>query len=244
MKYYSIIYLAGYVLLSGLFFSSCKRDSLSDKVVSYIADPQKQKIEFYWKNDSTKLINSLQNLKDYVSSKGCELSFAMNAGMFHADFYPVGLFIQEGTEITPINKEEMHGNFYMQPNGIFYITDQKKAEICQTKNFVNNPNIRFATQSGPMLVFDGEIHPAFNKDSQNYYIRNGVGILPNGDILFAISKRRMTLYNFALFFKEQGCKNALYLDGHISRAYIPSEDWIQLDGNFAVMIGITKAKED
>lgn len=242
MKLHQIIFLAGYILLSGFIFSSCQRESLSDKVVSYTVNPKKQDLEFFLKNDSTKRIGSIQNLKDYVNSKGKELDFAMNAGMFHYDYTPVGLLILDHEEISPINKKKAHGNFYLQPNGIFYITDYKSAEIYQTKDFTYSQRIRFATQSGPMLVIDGEIHPDFDKESDNFYVRNGVGILPNGEILFAISKKRMRLYDFALFFKEKGCRNALYLDGHISRAYIPSENWVQLDGNFAAMIAVTRSK--
>jgi uncharacterized protein YigE (DUF2233 family) len=103
-----------------------------------------------------------------------------------------------------------------------------------------NDNIKFATQSGPMLVVNGEIHTAFKKGSSNLNIRNGVGILPNNHILFAMSKKEINFYDFAQFFKNAGCKNALYLDGFVSRTYLPEKNWVQTDGQFGVMIGVTE----
>jgi uncharacterized protein YigE (DUF2233 family) len=93
-----------------------------------------------------------------------------------------------------------------------------------------------------MLVIDGKIHAAFTKGSSNVNIRNGVGILPDNKIIFAMSKKEISFYDFANYFKSMGCKNALYLDGFVSRTYLPEQSWIQTDGNFGVMIGVTANK--
>ncbi|MNS90583.1 hypothetical protein D3C72_1246390 [compost metagenome] len=100
--------------------------------------------------------------------------------------------------------------------------------------------MRFATQSGPMLVIDGKIHPAFDQTSQNVNIRNGVGILPDGKVLFAMSKSLITFYDFARYFQEKGCKNALYLDGGISKTYLPEQGYTDKTGDFGVIIGVIK----
>lgn len=91
-----------------------------------------------------------------------------------------------------------------------------------------------------MLVIDGAIHPAFKQGSANLNIRNGVGILPDGKIIFAMSRQEINLYDFAQYFQSLGCKNALYLDGFVSRTYLPEKNWTQTDGNFGVIIGVTK----
>jgi uncharacterized protein YigE (DUF2233 family) len=93
-----------------------------------------------------------------------------------------------------------------------------------------------------MLLINGKMHPGFNKGSTNLNIRNGVGILPDKRIIFAMSKREINFYDFATYFKNKGCKNALYLDGLVSRTYLPEKRWIQTDGNFGVMIGVTTSK--
>jgi uncharacterized protein YigE (DUF2233 family) len=114
------------------------------------------------------------------------------------------------------------------------------AKICLTEDFINTGKIKYATQSGPMLVINGEIHSAFKENSTNLNIRNGVGILPNNEILFAMSKKEINFHDFAAYFKKMGCKNALYLDGFVSRTYLPEKRWIQTDGDFGVIIGVTK----
>jgi uncharacterized protein YigE (DUF2233 family) len=91
-----------------------------------------------------------------------------------------------------------------------------------------------------MLLINGEINPHFTKGSVNTNIRNGVGILPNHKVVFAISKELVNFYDFAEYFKNLGCKNALFLDGGISAMYLPEKNWEQLTGDFGVMIGITK----
>ena len=164
----------------------------------------------------------------------------MNGGMYKKDNSPQGLFIEDGTVRAALDTTSGVGNFYMKPNGIFYLTNDNRAAVCQTKAFINNGKIKFATQSGPMLLIDGQIHPAFKKGSANVNIRNGVGILPDSTVIFSMSRREVNFYDFAEFFASMGCKNALYLDGFVSRTYLPEENWKQLDGNFGVIIGVTK----
>lgn len=129
--------------------------------------------------------------------------------------------------------------FYLKPNGVFYITTDDVALVCKSTDFANNGNIKYATQSGPMLVIDGQIHPAFKENSTHLNIRNGVGILPDNKVLFAMSKKEISFYDFAKYFQNLGCKNALYLDGFVSGIYLPSKNWRQTDGDFGVITGVT-----
>lgn len=211
-----------------------------DDIISYIVDPKSQEIEFYWKNDSGQIFKSIQNLKLFVESKQKVLTFAMNAGMYNKDNSPKGLFIQYRKTISPLDTSSGNGNFYLKPNGVFYITANSIPFICKSSAFVDNGQIKFATQSGPMLVINGKIHSGFSNGSSNLNIRNGVGILPDKRIIFAMSKQEINFYDFALYFKNMGCKNALYLDGLVSRTYLPEKKWIQIDGSFGVIIGVTK----
>jgi uncharacterized protein YigE (DUF2233 family) len=164
----------------------------------------------------------------------------MNGGMYMEDNAPLGLFIENKKVIRKLNTSKGTGNFYLQPNGVFYITTDNKPVICKTTDFINDGNIQYATQSGPMLITDGQINSLFIAKSNNLNIRNGVGILPDNKILFAMSKEVINFYDFASYFKNMGCKSALYLDGFVSRTYLPEQNWIQTDGNFGVIIGITK----
>lgn len=167
----------------------------------------------------------------------------MNAGMYMEDFGPLGLFIQNGKKYKNINKANGQGNFYLKPNGVFYITKDNTPYVRRTADFKDNGSIQYATQSGPMLLINGKIHPAFKEGSTNLNIRNGVGILPDNTIIFAISKTPINFYDFAKYFQQLGCKNALYLDGFVSKIYLPEKNWTKFDGDFGVMIGVTEKKK-
>lgn len=211
----------------------------NDDIISYTADPQKQHIQFYWKNDSGDILGSFRNLQAYTQQKNTTLLFAMNGGMYDKAQAPIGLYIEDKKKLHALNTNSGSGNFYLEPNGVFYLTTDHIPVVCKTADFADKGNIAYATQSGPMLLIDGQIHPAFRQGSSNLNIRNGVGILPDNKVLFAISKKEINFYDFATYFKNMGCKNALYLDGFVSRIYWPEKD-IQQDGDFGVMIGVTK----
>jgi uncharacterized protein YigE (DUF2233 family) len=210
----------------------------NDKIISYTVDTEKSNIEFYWKDKAGQSFRNIQALKRQLEKDGKKLKFAMNGGMFVADNVPLGLYIENGKIITPLDTNSGDGNFYMKPNGVFYITKNNKAHITESEKmlWVNDVK-KFATQSGPMLLINGKMHPAFKEGSTNLQIRNGVGILPDGKVVFAISKEKINFYDFAKFFQELGCKNALYLDGYVSRMYCPQENVFQTDGDFGVIIG-------
>jgi len=215
---------------------------VDERIIVYVADPAKQDIRLYWKNDSGAVMGNFQRLREFLNRKHERLVFAMNGGMFRPDHSPVGLYIENGKLIAPLDTSSGTGNFYLKPNGVFFLTADCKAGVCQTDSFRANGRIRLATQSGPMLVIGGEIHPALRKGSANLNIRNGVGILPDHRILFAISSEPINFYDFALFFKQHGCKDALYLDGFVSKAYIPDVGRMQQDGDLGVMIGVSASE--
>ena len=210
------------------------------RFLSYIVDPAHSDIRFYWKDDQGQLLRSIQNLKLFVEKQGKQLAFAMNGGMYKADNSPQGLFVQDNACLTPLDTLSGTGNFYLKPNGVFYLTVDGKAAICRTQDFLHSRQVKFATQSGPMLLIDGQMHPAFKQGSANLNIRNGVGILPDGKVIFAMSRQQVNFYDFAQFFKSMNCRNALYLDGFVSRTYLPEKAWKQVDGNFGVIIGVTE----
>jgi len=210
-----------------------------DKIIDYtIKNPDK--IHFYYKNEKTENFYTIHTLKEHLEAKKQKLTFATNAGMFTPQYTPVGLYIEDFKVIKGVNKVSGGGNFGLKPNGIFYLTSGNQAMICKTEDFKNDGKVKYATQSGPMLVIDNKIHPAFNKNSLNLNIRSGVGILPDGSVLFAISRQLVNFYEFAMYFKQKGCRNALYLDGAISEMYCPEKGLNQTYGMFGVIIGVTE----
>ncbi|WP_130735340.1 phosphodiester glycosidase family protein [Flavobacterium sp. J27] len=229
-----LLFLSGFTLL--------KNTQKEERFVTYRVNPNKEEVIFYWKNEDNLNFGSINNLKKWLFTKNKELIFATNGGMYTKDFSPLGLFVENSKIKKPLDTTSGKGNFYLKPNGVFYLTKQNKAYIHTTESFNYSENIKYATQSGPMLVVNNQIHKAFNKESKNLNIRNGVGVLENGEIVFAMSKKEINFYDFASYFKQLGCKNALYLDGFVSRTYLPDKDWTQTDGNFGVIIAVSKNK--
>jgi uncharacterized protein YigE (DUF2233 family) len=216
------------------------------KITSFKVNPDSVNISFYWKSNGENIKN-ISKLKTLLENQNNNLIFATNGGMFDKKLSPIGLFIENGEIIKPLNTKVLKSdeigtlpNFYLEPNGVFYITQEENAGICKTTAYPNVSNVKFATQSGPMLVIDGEINKIFDPNSHNFNIRNGVGILPNNELIFAISINKVSFFDFARYFEEQGCSNALFLDGYISKAYMPKQGIEQMDGELGVLIGITE----
>ena len=234
------IFTAILTLATVSIFTLAQKEKINDeRFISYIVDPKKQALKLYWKDDKQQNFKSIQNLKTWLENDHKKLEFAMNGGMYKEDNSPLGLYIEDQKTVIPLNTKNGNGNFYLKPNGVFYIAIDNSAVICNTSDFINDGQIKYATQSGPMLVIDGKIHSAFKEGSTNLNIRNGVGILPDNKIVFAMSKKEINFYDFANYFKTMGCKNALYLDGFVSRTYLPEQNWIQKDGDLGVIIGVT-----
>lgn len=209
-------------------------------VIVHTFNPKTEAISMYYRDDKSALLRTLGSLKQHVESKKRELIFAMNGGMYHPDFSPVGLFIADHTVHKPVNLNRGTGNFFIQPNGVLYVNSQEQPGICLARDVHKVPNIKHATQSGPMLVINRKINPYFSDTSNYLNIRNGVGITKQGKLVFAMTVNPVTLYEFAYYFKQLRCVNALYLDGSISKTYAPRSRWVQLNGNFGPMIGILK----
>jgi uncharacterized protein YigE (DUF2233 family) len=154
---------------------------------------------------------------------GRRLGVAMNAGMFHEDRAPVGLYVENGVEEMRVITSDGPGNFGLLPNGVLCLTEGG-AQIVESRAYAEAPPAcRDATQSGPMLVIDGALHPSFIRNGSSRNIRNGVGVDASGRILhMVISDAPVNFHHFARFFRDYlGVPQALYFDGRVSRLYAP-----------------------
>ncbi len=157
------------------------------------------------------------NLASWLQARGRKLVFAMNAGMYQPDLSAVGLFVAAGQEFAPLNTASGNGNFFLKPNGVFVVTTAGARVIESSEYPKIGGKILLATQSGPLLVRGGQIHPAFNAGSGSRLLRNGVGVASPMSVVFAISENPVNFYEFATLFRDQlHCPDALYLDGVVS----------------------------
>jgi uncharacterized protein YigE (DUF2233 family) len=174
---------------------------------------------------------SFRNLDEALGVEGKALGFAMNAGMYHRDLAPVGLYVEDGVVVSNLVTRDGPGNFGLLPNGVFCIGETFR--VIESRTYKRDrPDCRYATQSGPMLVIGGKLHPKLLPDSDSLYVRNGVGVSEDGErAVFAISNDAVNFHAFARLFRDElGLPDALYFDGNISRLYAPGLD--RHDGGF------------
>src|SRR2546429_2525250 len=187
-------------------------------------DLRQQTIRLYWKRPDGTPYAYLSALPRALQGEAGKLLFATNAGMFDPVLKPVGLYVEQGRELAHANTRSGYGNFHMKPNGIFYVSADRAA-VAETGAFLKQrPRAELATQSGPMLVINGRLHPRFDRRSTSLKARNGVGVRADGKVIFAISQGEVSFDAFARLFRDGlNCPNALFLDGGSAASlYAPS----------------------
>ncbi len=241
--------------LIALLISAAPAAALECETVTYLdndytvcrADTDAEDIRLFLNDAETdRPLGSFRNVDTQLSSEGARLLFAMNAGMYHSDRRPVGHYVENGEEQARLITNPGPGNFGLLPNGVFCI-GEGEAQVVETLRFEKEqPECRFASQSGPMLVIDGELHPKFREGSDSTFVRNGVGTSADGKtVWFVISEQAVNFHSFASLFRDYlGTPQALYFDGNISRLYAP--DLGRHDAGFPMgpIVGVVAPTDD
>ena len=168
---------------------------------------------------------SFASLQAALGDRAKDVAFAMNAGMFDEQGRPIGLMIENGRQVHAINRREGGGNFHLMPNGVFLVRKDGTADVMESSRFKPSPAIAYATQSGPMLLIDGKLHPKFEADGQSRYIRNGVGIGRDGKPVFVISESAVSFGKLARFLRDKHqIRDALFFDGSVSSLWDPANN--------------------
>lgn len=205
------------LLLSLPAFASgtCSLTDPSLTLQSYTVDPQRERIVMYWQKEDGKAWGSL--LGD-INRDG-QVQMAMNGGIYDKAYAPLGLYIEKGRQLTPLNRASGGGNFFIRPGGVFYLRGQN-AGIVSIDKFKPSPAIQYAVQSGPMLIENGKINWRLKPSASSRKLRNGVGITGDGKVVFMLSERETNFYDFACYAQSRlNVSQMLYLDGTISKMY-------------------------
>ena len=204
-------------------------------------DLKADSLKLFLRDDRGRPLKSFEGLERLLQTRGQKLLFAMNAGMYQPDLSPVGLCVAQGGQLAPLNLADGNGNFFLKPNGVFLMTRNRARVVESSKYTALTEPALLATQSGPMLVSGGEIHPKFNANSTSRLIRNGVGVKASGDVVFAFTEDAMNFHEFATLFRDHlKCPDALYLDGVISSLYAPSLKRSDKKADLGPMIGVVQ----
>lgn len=199
-----------------------------------VVDLAQEALELYWLDADGAPYRSIDALMRKGGSDQRTLLFATNAGIYDRQYRPLGLTVADGKVLRPLNPARGggSGNFGLQPNGIFYVDSQGHAGVMATTAWApQHIDARVATQSGPMLVIDGEVNPGFLENSDSRKWRSGVCAQTPGRVAFAVSEAPVTFHAFARVFRDQlGCRDALYLDGTLSQIYTATDGYAGAPG--------------
>ncbi|HVY87402.1 MAG TPA: phosphodiester glycosidase family protein [Hyphomonadaceae bacterium] len=202
-------------------------------------NPRTDRIRLVWKSARGAAYRTFDRLEH--DTEVAKLRFAMNAGMFDPAGAPIGLYVQKGKELHAINTANGPGNFHLKPNGVFWIDGRGSPHVSTADGYIADaPAPIWATQSGPMLVIKGKLHPAINADGDSRYVRNGVGVGRGGDAFFVISDAPVSFGKLARLFRDElDCSNALYLDGSVSSLWAPSMKRKDAGADLGPMVVVT-----
>lgn len=180
-------------------------------------DLRKDRLELFLADEKGEPFKRFHRLEGWLRQRDLQLRWAVNAGMYHRDYSAVGLFVANGKTSFPLNTASGEGNFFLKPNAVFYVAKDGAAVLSAERYAALKPAALLAAQSGPALVLDGKLHPAFRTGSVNRLHRNGVGVKNANTVYFALSEDPVNFDEFARFFRDSlGCRNALFLDGTVS----------------------------
>jgi len=212
----------------GTMFSVCRFDTAKDE------------LRLAWRGRSGGALRSLAALEGELGRDARRVRFAMNAGMYDEAGAPIGIYVERGKELKKLNLNSGPGNFHLKPNGVFAAEADGRVSVTASSRFrsmVRAP--QWATQSGPMLVIDGKIHPKFDANGRSHYIRNRVGVRDARTALFVISEEPVSFGRFARLFRDAlGCANALYFDGSVSSLWEPGADRQDATSDLGPMVAV------
>ena len=189
-----------------------------------IADPAEHRITTRLGQSGSGPFRSLSAFAETVDKS--TIAFAMNAGMYGDDAKPIGYYVENGNRQKELNRSDGPGNFHMKPNGVFFGSGGTWRVLAADRFYSTvRDRPRFGTQSGPMLVIDGDLHPDIQDNGPSRAVRNGVGVSDDGKAHFVISNTALSFGQFARFYRDElKIKNALFLDGNVSALWDPASD--------------------
>lgn len=238
IRFLAIVFLTITRLSAGVVEESVTYAGVKFRVVRL--DPKQ--VTVAWKDASGTPYRTFDRVQAAFAKQGKTVKFLMNAGIFEPGGIPSGLHIEDGKILRPLNPADAPGNFFLKPNGVCTFGPagpfigtcpawQKRAPAGES----------WGIQSGPMLLIDGQRHPAFKEGSASKLHRNGVGINAKGQFVFAMTDKEqdVNFWDFSGLFLKLGCENALFLDGEISQMSVNPDKQVS-SNQFGVMFVVAE----
>ena len=203
-------------------------------------DPRVVDLRLVWKNATGSGYRTFESAGVAAVNKGERAIAITNAGIFGESsdktLYPIGLHIEDGKLLHPLNLSSGTGNFYLKPNGVFFLDAARQPHIKDSSAITSTDKMLLATQSGPLLLHNRTPHPSFDEKSANTKVRSAIAVC-GSEVVVAVTRNGISFWDFAIFLRDQQhCQDALYLDGTISRLHAPGLGLTQNAGPFAGML--------
>ncbi|MEZ5695980.1 MAG: phosphodiester glycosidase family protein [Sphingomonadaceae bacterium] len=222
--------------------SACERVTFEGAALTHcVADPAKHQIAMKLGPEGGAPWRGFSGLKASLPPE-TSVAFAVNGGMFNGEGKPIGYYVEASQRLKELNRNDGPGNFHLKPNGVFYGSGGSW-RIRTSDDFFAKVGDRpqFGTQSGPMLVIDGKLHPEITDDGPSKAIRNGVGVDAKGRAHFVISEEPLSFGKIARYFRDElKTPNALFLDGNVSALWDPASDRMDSRAPIGPLIVVTK----
>ena len=206
-----------------------------------------RQVELFWLDAAGRPYRQFSALQAALDKQSRSVRFMMNAGIFEEGGIPTGLVVIDGKCLRPLNTADGNGNFFLKPNGVFYVESDAAHVVSTPEYAARKPSPRIATQSGPLLLQNGRIHPASQPSSRHRLHRNGVGVRKDGSVLFAITEfgqsRLPNLYEFADLFRSRDCADALFLDGDLSQMVVNPKTPLSSGNHFGAIFAVSESKK-
>lgn len=215
-----------------------------DGVTYHVLHAPATSIRIIWKDDNGTALRTFPSVSQFLMRKGVQPDTLMNGGIFEPGGIPSGLLVQDGKELNPVNRNKGEGNFFLHPNGIFLVGNAGAAVVRTDEYPPGGVRIQQAVQSGPLLLRQGKVHPAFKAESGSRLHRNGVGVTKSGKVVFAMtdfhSQKFPNLHEFARLFRTLDCDDALFLDGDLCQMRSGNE-LMNPSNHFGSIIAVTES---
>jgi uncharacterized protein YigE (DUF2233 family) len=149
-------YIDGVIPLLLIFPSNAGGPTVSETVyngASYTTvemDPQTHPIHLVGEDPA---LHDFRSASASAIVKDWKPQVLMNAGMFHSDGASVGLHIEDGRQWKPLNESEGEGDFFLKPNGVFWVDREGRAFVDSVSGHAaTDRSPLLATQSGPLPI--------------------------------------------------------------------------------------------
>ena len=220
--------------------SACRKADFEGAALTHcIADPAQHRIATAFEQRGSTRYGSLANYAQTVDAT--TIAFAINAGPNGDSGKPRGYYVEDKNRIVELNRSDGDSNFFLKPNGVFFGTGGTW-RVLATPTFYSTIGDRpqFGTQSGPMLVVDGKLHPEIAENGPSRSVRSGVGVTADGKAHFVITDEPVSFGQIARFFRDEiKAKNALFLNSGGSTLWDPATKRLDT-GNVGAIIVVTK----